>query len=109
MPIVDVPVTRITDWDSFHDAFAEVLGFPDFYGRNQAAFVDCLTSCDEDHGMTSVVVPPGDVLTLQFDEAGRSFAERCPEQYGALVEGVAFVNWRRIEAGDRPLVALSFR
>jgi hypothetical protein len=59
-------------------------------------------------GMASVVAPPGDVLTLQLDE-GRAFARRCPEQYAALVECAAFVNWRRIEVGDRPIVALSFR
>ncbi len=50
----------------------------------------------------------GDVLTLQLDE-GRAFAERCPEQYQALIECAAFVNWRRIDMGFRPILALSFR
>ena len=107
MPIIDVPVSRITDWDSFHDTFAATLGFPDFYGRNLDAWIDCLTYRDEDDGMAAVVVEPGDVLTLQLDE-GRAFAERCPEQYAALIECAAFVNWRRIHAGARPILALSF-
>jgi len=55
-----------------------------------------------------MVVEPGDVLTLQLDE-GRAFAERCPEQYAGLIESAAFVNWRRIEMGDRPILAVSFR
>ena len=108
MPIVDVPVSRVTDWKSFHDTFAETLGFPDFYGRNEAAFIDCLTYRDTDDGMASMVVEPGDVLTIQLDDA-RGFAERCPEQYARLVEMTAFVNRRRIEMGERPIVALSFR
>jgi RNAse (barnase) inhibitor barstar len=46
MPVVQIPVERIHDWDSFHDVFTEVLGFPDFYGRSVAAWVDCLTDAD---------------------------------------------------------------
>jgi hypothetical protein len=94
-------VSQIKDWASFHDIFAATPGFPSFYGRNMDAWIDCLTYRDEDDGMASVVVPAGDVLTLQLDE-GRSFAQRCPEQYAALIECAAFVNWRRIEpATDR--------
>lgn len=109
MPLIDVPVSRIDGWESFHDVFAEALGFPDFYGRNMDAWIDCLTSPDEDEdeGMVSVVVQDGDVLTLQLDE-GRAFARRCPEQYAAFIECAAFVNWRRIEGGERPILALSF-
>jgi hypothetical protein len=107
MPVVTIPVSQITDWDSFHDIFADVLGFPGFYGRNMNAWIDCLTYRDEDDGMASVQVPDGDVLTLQLDE-GQAFKTRCPEQYAALIECSAFVNWRRIDAGQRPIVALSF-
>jgi hypothetical protein len=108
VPVVDVPVSRIVDWDTFHDVFAAALGFPPFYGRNMDAWIDCLTYRDKGDGMASVVVPSGDVLTLQLDD-GRAFAHRCPEQYAALIECAAFVNWRRIETGDRPILALSFR
>jgi hypothetical protein len=36
------------------------------------------------------------------------FAARCPEQYRAIVECSAFVNWRRVEGGDPPIIALAF-
>jgi hypothetical protein len=107
VPVVDVSADRITDWESFHNVFAEALGFPDFYGRNMNAWIDCLTYADEDDGMRRFVVAQGDTLTLQIQEA-RSFASRCPEQYAALVEACAFVNWRRIEAGERAILTLSF-
>jgi hypothetical protein len=107
VPVISIPSARITDWESFHDVFAEVLGFPDFYGRNMNAWIDCLMYCDEDDGMRSLVVPAGDVLTLAIENVDE-FAARCPEQYEAIVECSAFVNHARLDAGVRPIVALSF-
>lgn len=110
MPIVQIPVERIHDWDSFHDVFSEVLGFPSFYGRNVSAWVDCLTDADRpETGMLAreVCAGPGDVLTIQIDGVD-DFAERCPWQFKTLVHAVAFVNHRRIAVGDRPILALSY-
>jgi len=107
MTVVVVPVGRVTDWETFHDVFAEALGFPDFYGRNMDAWIDCLTYADEEDGMRNVTVSSGDVLALQLEDVD-TFAQRCPEQYAALVECAAFVNWRRIETGQRPILALSY-
>jgi hypothetical protein len=100
-------VSRITDWDTFHDVWADVLGFPDFYGRNMDAWIDCLTYVDEGDGMSNVVVADGDVLTLRLDE-GKAFRDRCPDLYAAIVECAAFVNWRRLEMGQRAIIALAF-
>jgi Barstar (barnase inhibitor) len=108
MPVVEVPTQRIRDWDAFHDVFAEILGFPDFYGRNLNAWIDCVADADNPSSeMMSTGVEPGDVLTLQLGLVSE-FAKRCPEQYAAIVECAAFVNWSRIETGNRPIVALSF-
>ena len=108
MPIVRVSLDRVTDWDSFHTRFAEALGFPDFYGRNMNAWVDCLTSADHpEDGMTTVVAGDGDVVTLLLDGVAE-FASRCPELYEALIQNAAFVNWRRVKMGERPILALAF-
>jgi hypothetical protein len=57
--------------------------------------------------MRNLVVAAGDVLTLQL--AGRKgLRARCREVYEALNDCAAYVNWRRIEAGHRPIVALSY-
>jgi RNAse (barnase) inhibitor barstar len=106
VPVVEVPMSQITDWDSFHDTFTATLGFPNFYGRNMNAWVDCLTY--EDDGMNAFPVESGDVLTLQLRDC-KAFRARCPEIYEALIDSAAFVNWRRIELGDRPILALSYR
>lgn len=107
-PVVQIDTRRIADWDSFHGVFAEALGFPGFYGRNMNAWIDCMTCLDEpEAAMSTVHCVPGSVVTLAIDDA-RGFAKRCPEQYEALVECAAFVNWRRIEQGDGAVLALSY-
>jgi hypothetical protein len=105
---VQIDGSKIADWDSFHSHFAETLGFPDFYGRNMDAWNDCMTHLDEpEAGMTSVHVPPGDVLVLCVSAAA-DLKKRCPEVYDALVECSAFVNYRRIDMGEPAVLALSF-
>ena len=104
--VVRVPADRIIDWGTFHDVFAEVLGFPDFYGRNLNAWIDCMTCVDDPGaGMTQVSVQPGDLMTLQIDDAA-DLASRCPEQFEALIECTAFVNYRRVEVGGTPVLSL---
>jgi hypothetical protein len=108
MTVVKLDTRRITDWDTFHGVFAEALGFPAFYGRNMNAWIDCMTSLDEPaDGLTTVHAPKGGVLALQLNFVD-DFARRLPEHYAAVVECAAFVNWRRIENGEAPVLALSF-
>jgi RNAse (barnase) inhibitor barstar len=96
MTLVTLDTRLITDWDTFHDVFAELFGFPDFYGRNLDAWIDCMTSLDVPwHGMTRVHAPPGGVVVSHLEGAD-DFARRCPEQYEAIAECAAFVNWRKI-------------
>ena len=100
--------SRITDWDSFHDVFAEGFGFPAFYGRNMDAWIDCMTSLDDPSAeLSRVHAPPGGVVVLQLEHVD-NLIERYPEQYGTLIECAAFVNWRRIELGEPAVLALSF-
>ncbi len=62
---VQIDGSKIVDAASFHEHFSAVLGFPDFYGRNMNAWVDCMSYLDDpEAGMTSVNVIPGDVLVL---------------------------------------------
>ena len=105
---VELDTACITDWASFHDVSARTLGFPAFYGRNMNAWVDCMTSLDDPaDGLTRVHAPAGGVLVLCLTDA-TAFAARCPAIFQALVECAAFVNYRRREAGETPVLALSF-
>jgi Barstar (barnase inhibitor) len=108
MPVVQILTARITDWDSFHRVFAEVMGFPDFYGRNMNAWIDCMTSLDKpEDGMSKIHCVSPDVVVLQL-ECAKTFREKHRELYDAVVECSAFVNHRRIEAGEAAVLALSF-
>jgi Barstar (barnase inhibitor) len=108
MRTVTVPVEKIVDWPSFHETFQRELGFPDFYGRNMDAWIDCMTSVDTpSDGMTTLTVQPGELLVLRMDNPFE-FRRRCPEQYDALVECTAFVNFRRVGVGELPVLALLY-
>lgn len=105
---VTIDTARITDWESFHTVFAEAFGFPSFYGRNLNAWIDCLSSLDApDEGMTTVHAPPDGVLLLALLGVS-DFAVRCPDIYAAIIEDAAFINFRRAELGQPPVLCLSF-
>ena len=105
---VTIDTARITDWESFHTVFAEAFGFPEFYGRNMDAWIDCLSSLDDpEDGMTAVHAPPGGVLLLSLLHM-RDLAAHCPDIYAAILECAAFVNYRNVEIGDQPVLCLSF-
>lgn len=96
----------ITDWDSFHSVCAETLGFPDFYGCNMDAWIDCMTYLDDaGAGMTSITVAPGELFNLEVADSS-DFQKRLPEIFQAFTECAAFVNWRRVEQGEQPVLAL---
>ena len=104
MSIVRIDGKSIIDWDSFHNVFAEAFGFPDFYGRNMNAWIDCMTSLDEPaNGITAVHGSPTDPVVLQLDNA----SSVPSEQFEAITECSAFVNWRRLEVGEPAILMLS--
>jgi RNAse (barnase) inhibitor barstar len=102
LQIVRLQTKSITDWNSFHSVFAETMGFPSFYGRNMDAWIDCMGF---DNGMTRFNIAPGELLHLEIADT-RDLAKKLPEIFQALIESVAFVNWRRIEDGKPPILAL---
>lgn len=105
MPLIRIDANRISDWDAFHDVFAETFGFPRFYGRNLNAWIDCMTCLDDPKaGMTIIHGTAADQVVLQLDGIDSLPADI----FAALVECAAFVNWRRIEKGDAAILTLSF-
>lgn len=103
-----VDLGNVHDWDSFHDEFQRVFGFPEFYGRNMDAWIDCMSSlsCPED-GMTSIHCESGKTITIELGDVG-VFKKEHSELFLAIVECSSFVNWRLIEAGEMPVLSLSF-
>ena len=106
--IVRIDARRPTDSARLHAAVAEAFGFFAGYGKNLDALIDCLSHLDDPAGgMSQVHVFPGRAALLAIDHvqgAGRAVAE----QVQALADAVAFVNWRRLERGQPPVLAVAY-
>jgi hypothetical protein len=106
--IVRIDARRLTDARGLHAALAEAFGFPPDYGNNLDALIDVLTHLDDPAaGMTRVHVFPDRVVTLAIEHvaaAGRSAAGPLRD----LVDAAAFVNWRRLEHGRPPVLAVAY-
>ncbi len=101
MATFNLPTERIFDWASFHNECAKLFGFPEFYGQNMNAWIDCLTYLSEDDGMNSI--PPlgqNENLVLQIPKF-EVFSHRVPEVCSALLECSASLNQRYIQAGEQ--------
>lgn len=108
MQKIKIETDKINDWNSFHDEFKTKFGFPNFYGNNMNAWIDCMSYLDDpDSGMSKVIIHKNDILVLEIDNIN-SFKKRCPEQYEALIDCSAFVNHRLIENNENPFLLLSF-
>lgn len=97
----------IVDWDTFHAANEAAFGFPDFYGRNMNAWIDCLTYLDLGDGMSRYHLADDEILSIEVRGA-EDFAARMPEQALALVTATAAVNQRYAERGKSAKLALIF-
>jgi hypothetical protein len=106
--LVVVDGTALKDWDSFHHEFARLFGFPEWYGKNMDAWIDCMSSlASPEDGMSSVHCPEGQVVTLKIDHAAELKAERW-EIFSALLGCAGTVNQRQVAIGKPPVLALAF-
>ena len=80
---------KLTDWKLFHSEFKAELNFPDYYGENMDAWIDCIDELTERP-------------TLLLIENGKYLRENAPELLNAILECGAFVNYRKIEIGENP-------
>jgi RNAse (barnase) inhibitor barstar len=106
-PHVALRTEAIYDWKSFHVECQRAFGFPDFYGRNMDAWIDCMSSLRSDDGLVSTRLPAGEMLELELGDVD-ALRERVPELIEALVLATAAVNRRFMENGEAPAIALIF-
>jgi RNAse (barnase) inhibitor barstar len=96
----------ITDRDSFFNEFSNLMGFPDFFGRNWDAWIDCMRSLDDaSEGMTKMTLLPGELLHIEIKDA-EVFAKRLPDVFEHFIGCTAFVNQSRVEIGKQPVLSL---
>lgn len=95
MKTYKIDSTRINNWQSFHDLFAKQFNFPEYYGRNMNAWIDCI----EDYVIDGITV-------LDFGNCSNLKSEH-PEIHNAILESSAFINHRSTESGGTPHLIIS--
>lgn len=91
---VSINFSKINDWDSFHFQFKEIMGFPDFYGNNMNAWIDCMSCIGAaSDGMSKVTVSRNQALEIMVIDIEKAI-KTCPDVVHGFVECVAFVNQR---------------
>ena len=106
MPIARLNGELITDWDSFHAQCASVFGFPDFYGNNLNAWVDCLSYLRDDDGMSRFVLKQGEVLTIEVLHSAK-LRKVAPEIVEELQFCVTMINERCADYEEAATLKLS--
>ena len=92
---------KIKTVDNFHDEMKKLFGFPDFYGRNIHALIDCLTSLRyPEDGMTSVNIDKNSAVLLEV----RNLDYTKYDLIEMLFSSVQYVNFRCKYMEDEPLI-----
>lgn len=91
---VKINTEEIKDWNSFHKVFSNAFNFPTYYGRNMNAWIDCMDEFTNE----LTVIDMGDCRELKVTK---------PNIIEAINECAAFVNYRRIETGETPVLLVA--
>ncbi len=103
---VQVDGFAITDKVSFHRVFAAVMGFPEFYGNNMDAWIDCMEDLrTPENGMTRFALGHASLLEIELLNC-EAFREAAGELFGSLLDCIACVNANEVERGRIASIAL---
>lgn len=59
--------SNIHDAQDFHEYSMKLFGFPEFYGKNMYAWIDCLRSIrDPEDGLSSFIIEKDEILVLNY-------------------------------------------
>ena len=105
MTTVDVDASKITDFYTFHEVFKDTLGFIDGYGNNMNAWIDCMRDIHEDTGMSNILLPESEPLTLKINSSS-TVKKACPEVLEALASCTGHVNVHLYERNLAPIYLL---
>jgi hypothetical protein len=95
--VIDIDFTGIDTQDRLHARLAAAFGFPDFYGGNFHALVDCWSSLrSPEDGMSQLVLhDPLDTLTIR----SRGLTTLDRDSMFVLIGAMQAVNARELKNG----------
>lgn len=105
MVVVHLNGATIDDWHAFHGECQSAFGFPDCYGCNMDAWIDCLSYLRDEDGMTKFRLKPDEMLQIVIDHAEilRKNAPHILEDIALCVEAL---NERYVDYGENPALEL---
>ena len=104
MPSITLDFAHLATPLALHAALKQALGFPDFYGANFAALVDCLSGLRfPEEGMCGVTLATEEVLQMHV----LNLSSADDEVRDLLLCAVEDVNTREVQRGRLPPIALS--
>lgn len=107
MKKVSIPDHAFESEASVHHAFAQAMGFPDFYGKNWDAWIDCMSYIDDAKvGMSKVTVGKGESLEIEIlvRNNSRYYEGRV---WGVFCGCMAAVNARLAAGGSKARLVLT--
>ncbi|MFV0292131.1 MAG: barstar family protein [Paracoccus sp. (in: a-proteobacteria)] len=98
----------VNSLEDFQKLSSALFGFPDFYGNNMRAWVDCVRSIrDPDEGLTKFFVKKNEILVLKI--VGFNHIEKnVPELVNLLFWAIAACNASEAYIGRPPILTCSF-
>jgi hypothetical protein len=108
MAIVQLNGAVITDSDSFHTECQQAFGFPEFYGRNMDAWVDCLSYLRDDEGMSKFRLKPDEILQIEVLQAD-TLHKQAPHILEEMEFCIIGINERYVDYGEKPALSLVLR
>lgn len=108
MATVTLDGATIRSWEDFHAQSKTAFGFPDYYGDNMDAWMDCLRYLRDDEGMTRFTLSGREVLTIEI-KGSDALRQHVPDMIDELVFCVSVLNESYEDFGEEPALRLSFK
>lgn len=94
MKVYRIQGNKIKNWKTFHSEFKSEMNFPDYYGENMDAWIDCVDELSNEPTLIEI-------------HKGKLLKQNAPELLEAIFECSAFVNFRKVEIGEQPTLMVS--
>ncbi|MEX0313895.1 MAG: barstar family protein [Allomuricauda sp.] len=85
---------KLMTWKSFHKEFKSTFNFPDYYGENMDAWIDCMDELFEKPIIINI-------------KNAKKLRENAPDIFAAILECAAFVNYRKVQEGGNPTILVA--
>jgi len=105
--IIRIDGAAICEWKRFHEISAEVFGFPDFYGNNMNAWIDCMADLRIDSRMSKFLLQPRQMLQIELLNS-KLLRMNTADVFDGLLAGAAAVNRRFLAAGESAAIYIVF-